>query len=190
VTASSPGHGPRLAPVSHLGSEERELLAKTPTCPDGSVRNIFLTLLHHPQLLKRFNAFAGTFMRFSSISPAEREAVVLRVATRTNCRYEIAQHVPIARDAGLDGDTILAILGQRTAAQLGERQELLMSVTDELLAEGTISDARWTALAEQYEPPALLELICLVGFYRMTADLLNVVGVELEDESLAEGRRS
>jgi hypothetical protein len=55
-------------------------------------------------------------------------------------------------------------------------------VTDELLDRGAISDGRWSDLAEQYEPPALLELVCLVGFYRMTADLLNVVGVELEDE--------
>ena len=27
-----------------------------------------------------------------------------------------------------------------------------------------------------------MELLCLVGFYRMVADFLNVAGVELEDD--------
>jgi 4-carboxymuconolactone decarboxylase len=171
-----------VRPVSGPSRAQRELLSKAPTRSDGSVRNIFLTLLHHPILLQRFNAFGGTFMRFGLLMPADREAVILRVAARTGCRYELAQHLPIARDAGLDDDAILAIVGQRATAKPEPRHELLMSVTDELLDRGAISDGRWSDLAEQYEPPALLELVCLVGFYRMTADLLNVVGVELEDE--------
>jgi 4-carboxymuconolactone decarboxylase len=174
--------GPRIDPVARPSSEQRELLSKVPARADGRTRNIFLTLLHHPLLLKRFNAFAGTFIRFGSLPADEREAIILRVATRTGCRYELAQHLPLARDTGLDDDTILAIVGEPMPVTLEGRHQLLMSVTDELLAEGGISDERWSALADQYETPALLELICLVGFYRLTADLLNVVGVELEEE--------
>src|SRR3954454_22601284 len=166
MSADAGSAAPRIPPVTVPDDVQREVKTKAPVGPDGSVRNIFSTLAHHPVLLRRFNAFAGTFMRFSAISPYERELVILRVAGRIGSRYEYAQHVPIARDAGLDDDRIRAVMLQPGAPALPDADRLLLAMTDELLATGSVTDATWDALARDRAPDALLELLFIAGFYR------------------------
>jgi 4-carboxymuconolactone decarboxylase len=172
----------RLAPVSAPNEEQEAALAKAPTLPDGTVRNIFLTLAHHPMLLKRFNAFAGTFIAFGKMPADEREVVILRVGMRAEAAYELGQHLPLARDAGLSDATIDAVLADPPGDALTAWERELVNFTDRLLDTGDVDDAAWTALAGRYDEAQLVELLCLVGFYRMVADFLNVAGVELEDD--------
>lgn len=170
----------RIAPLSDPDEAQREILAKAPARPDGTQRNIFLTFAHHPMLLRRFNAFAGTFMRFGLLSPYERELIVLRAAGRVGCRYEFAQHLAIARDAGLDDETIRAVLRQPGAPPLSSQDLLLASAADELIVDGDICDRTWAALSARFEPAALLELLFTIGLYRITGEILNTVGVQPE----------
>jgi len=176
-----PSVPPRIAPIVHPDEAQREALSKVPLRPDGEPRNIFLTFAHHPMLLKRFNAFAGTFMRFGLLSPYERELAILRVAGRLGSRYEFAQHLAIARDAGLDDSTIAAVLQQPGSAALTAADRLIACAADEMLA-GDITEETWTALAARYEQPALLELLFTIAFYRMIGDLLRTIRVEVEEE--------
>jgi 4-carboxymuconolactone decarboxylase len=176
----APSRKPRIAAVANPDSEQRELLEKAPTRDDGTVRNLFLTLARHPILLKRFNAFAGTFMRFGRLPPDERELVILRVAGRTGCAYEVVEHVPIARQEGLREDEIALALEQDGAGEPSPRQALLLGAADEMLSTGGLTDERWTALTALYDEAELLELVSLVGFYRMAADIMNIVRIEPE----------
>jgi alkylhydroperoxidase family enzyme len=187
MTNQSNRRSPRLPPVRTPDEAQREALAKAPTLPDGTVRNIFLTLAHHPMLLKRFNAFAGTFIRFGLVPADERELVILRVGARAEATYELGQHVPLARDAGLPDEIIDAALADPPGAALSGDQRLLIDFTDRLLDRGDVDDAAWSALAGRYDEAQLVELLCLVGFYRMVADFLNVAGVELEDDMEVRG---
>jgi 4-carboxymuconolactone decarboxylase len=182
MTTESNKRSPRLAPVSAPDEEQQAALAKAPTLPDGTVRNIFLTLAHHPLLLKRFNAFAGTFIRFGKVPADERELVILRVGKRADAAYELGQHLPIARGAGLSDATIDAVLADPPGDALTAWERELVNFTDRLLDTGDVDDAAWTALADRYDEAQQVELLCLVGFYRMVADFLNVAGVELEDD--------
>jgi 4-carboxymuconolactone decarboxylase len=177
----------RLAPVKEPNEEQEAALAKAPTLPDGTVRNIFLTLAHHPMLLKRFNAFAGTFIAFGKMPADEREVVILRVGMRAEAAYELGQHLPLARDAGLSEATIDAVLADPPGDALTVWERELVDFTDRLLDTGDVDDAAWTALAGRYDEAQLVELLCLVGFYRMVADFLNVAGVELEDDMEVRG---
>lgn len=172
---------PRIAPVSAPDAEQEEALAKVPLLPDGSRRNIFLTIAQHPVLLKRFNAFAGTFFAFSKLTAYDREVLILRVAGRIGSRYEYAQHLPIALEAGLGEERIAAIMEEPGAPPLPAPDQLLVEVVDEMVAAGGVSDRLWERLAERYEDDALLELLFTIGFYRMTGDVLNTVGVEVEE---------
>ena len=159
-------------PPAVVTDEAGQALAKTPTLPDGSQRNIFTTLAWHPLLLKRFNAFTGTFMR---------------VAATTRCRYELGQHLPIAAAAGVSEPTVTALLrvGDDRSG-LSEGDALLVDTTDAVLATGTVDDDLWSRLAQRFDEPQLIELLVLIGTYRMVADLLNVAGVQLEPDMKAE----
>lgn len=172
---------PRIRPVDQPTAEQAAVIAKAPTRSDGTTRNIFATLAWHPQLLTRFNAFAGVFFRFGRLSAYDRELLVLRVACRTRCGYELAQHVELAREAGLADSTMLAVLEQPEAPSLGRAERLLVDAVDRLCASGSLDDHLWDRLAERYDEAQMLEVISIVGFYRYAADLLNVVGIEPED---------
>jgi alkylhydroperoxidase family enzyme len=173
---------PRIPPVGQPDPAQQAMLAKAPVRPDGTVRNLFLTLAHHPMLLQRFNAFAGTFFRSGLIPAYDRELVVLRVAARIGSRYEYGQHLDLAREAGMTDDTIRAVMLQEGAPPLAAADALIVDATDELLAGGDLGDDTWSRLASRFPEPALLELLVTIGFYRMTGDLLQTVGVALEEE--------
>jgi AhpD family alkylhydroperoxidase len=184
-----PVHPNRIAPVAQPDEAQAKALAKTPVLPSGAVRNIFTTLAWQPVLLQRFNAMAGTFMLFSTLTAAERELIVLRVAATIRCRYELGQHLPLAREAGLDEDTIRTVLDVPAVTGLAPGEALLTELTDQVLARGTVDDATWTRLQARYGEPQLIELLALIGQYRMIGDLLNIAGVQLEEDMSAEVER-
>lgn len=169
---------PRIAPVTEPDEEQAALLGKTLLTPDGRPLNLFATLAHNPMLLKRFNALGGFFLRHGYLPPRERELVILRVAARTGSSYEHAQHVVLGRDAGLSDEEI------DRAAQPPEAWEgddrTLLRFTDEMLASDGAEVTTWDALRERFDDRQMLELSLLVGFYRMLAGFLVVVGVEVE----------
>jgi alkylhydroperoxidase family enzyme len=177
-----PAGPPRIAPVSDPDASQRAILDKAPVRSDGSTRNIFLTLAHSPLLLKRFNAFAGTFFISDLVSDYDRELLVLRVAARTGSRYEYAQHLSIAREAGLDDHTIAAAMLQPDAFTPSPADSFLLAVADRYLESGNLHDGEWAQLRARFSEAAALHVLFIIGFYRMTGEVLNTVGIAAEDD--------
>lgn len=175
-------HSVRIAPVDSPDAEQIAALAKAPTLPDGTQRNLFRTLAWHPVLLSRFNAMAGTFVRFSEISAYDREVVILRVAGSIRSRYELGQHLRIAREAGLTDEMIASIVSLDQASTFSGSERALVTFTDEMLENGNVSNETWASLSATYNEAALVELVMLVGQYRAVGEWLNVLGVELEGD--------
>lgn len=175
---------PRIAPVSEPDAEQSELLAKTLLTRTGRPLNLFATLAHNPRLLKRFNVLGGYFLRHGTLPGRERELVILRVAALTGSEYEHAQHRALGLDAGLSGDEI-----DRTRGALdswtGNDRTLLQFVAEMLATDGA-DVPTWDDLSARFSSEQMIELALLVGFYRMLAGFLVVVGVEVEEELRAE----
>ena len=70
-----------------------------PSRPKGL--NVLGLFAHHPDLARAYNTFNGHILFGSTITPRQRELLVLRVAARRGAAYEWAQHVVIAADAGI-----------------------------------------------------------------------------------------
>lgn len=170
----------RISQVEDTDPGVRETLAKTLADPEGQPLNIFLTLAQHPRLLKRFNILAGTFLAHGRLDPRERELVVLRTAWRTGCSYEWGQHVLIARDAGVAPEELERV-AQEPLEGWGDRERTLLQFADELLADVDVSDPTWDAAAAFLDEQQLIELVMLVGLYRMVSGFLNSVGVPREE---------
>ncbi|MWA02672.1 carboxymuconolactone decarboxylase family protein [Actinomadura sp. LD22] len=170
-------HGePRIPPVQNAEGELAETLAKTLADPNGRPLNIFLTMARHPRLLKRWNVLAGAFRAHGLLAPRERELVVLRTAWRTRARYEWGQHVLIAREAGVAEDEIAAAAVE-SLDRWPERERALLRFTDELLRDTDVSDEVWEPVARMLDQAELIELVMLVGLYRMAAGFLNTLRV-------------
>ena len=168
----------RIPPIATPAPEAAELLAKAPSL-EGRPLNIFGTLAHHPLLLRRYLALGSVFLTFNLLPPREREIVILRTAWRAGSVYEFGQHTRVGRGVGLSEEEI-ARAARPPLDGWAEPDAVLVRMVDELQAADIVSEPTWAALAKRWSEPELLELLALVGFYRMTAGLLNSAGVEAE----------
>ncbi|MEW6476165.1 MAG: carboxymuconolactone decarboxylase family protein [Actinomycetota bacterium] len=173
----------RLLPIDlsePVAPELAELLAKT-AIRDGEALNIFRTLAHQPKLLKRFNLLGGAFLAHGLLPAREREIVILRVGWNCGSVYEFGQHTLVGRDAGLTDDEIAALGSARALGGWSADDEALIALADEICADDCASDATFAALRRRWNDAELVELVALVGFYRMVSGFLNTLGVEPED---------
>jgi 4-carboxymuconolactone decarboxylase len=171
---------PRIPPVREPDDEQRELLAKTLHGPDGEPLNVFRTLAHRPQLLRRVNALGGYFMVDGALELRDRELAILRTAGHAHSAYEAGQHRWLGARAGLSREEIEAALDPGTRHVWSADDAALFGFVDELATRDTVSDAAWDALGARLDAHQRAELLVLVGFYRMLAGVLNGLGVELD----------
>jgi alkylhydroperoxidase family enzyme len=173
---------PRLSPITHPSTEVVELFDKAGVRgPDGSTLNIFGTLAHHPALLRRWLVFATHVMAKNSLSPRDRELLILRTGWRCRSQYEFSQHAVIALTCGLTADEV-----ERTKRDLdedgwGDHDAALLTAADELHDGARIGDVTWATLATRLDERQLLDVIFTVGNYHVVAFALNSCGVQLDD---------
>jgi alkylhydroperoxidase family enzyme len=149
----------------------------------GDTLGVFTTVAHHPKLLKRFLAF-GTSLTFDADLPArDRELLILRTAANCRAEYEWGQHVAVAREVGLTDQEISDVLTGAGAPGWNGFDAALIRLADELHDDACASDETWGTLAERYEPPLMIEALCVVGYYHLVSFFLNSAGVTPEPGS-------
>jgi alkylhydroperoxidase family enzyme len=116
----------------------------------------------------------------------QRELLVLRVAAVRQADYEWAQHVVLARDAGLDDDEIARIADGPDAPGWAPLDAAMLRAVDELVADATITDPTWDTLAGELDEQQLMDLIFTVGAYDVLAMAFRSFGVELDADLLRE----
>ena len=146
--------------------------------------NVLGTLAQHPTLMHAYHSFNGHILYTNSLDARQRELLVLRVAARRGAEYEWAQHVHIARDAGLTDDEIGRIAAGEQSADWSPLDGAMLRAVDELLADARITDGTWSDLARELDRHQLMDLVFTVGAYDLLAMAFRSFGVEL-DEDLA-----
>lgn len=167
---------PRIPPVTPGDEAGAELFEKVLNV-DGQILNAASTLAHHPRLLKRFTVFAGLFLTHSLLPERDRELITLRCAHRFGSEYYFGHHVLLASHV-LTPAEIARTVGS-TAEWSGFDRRLLDAI-DELATTADLSDTAWSDLSAHYDDPQMLDLVMLVGFYRMTCLYVNTIGIERE----------
>jgi AhpD family alkylhydroperoxidase len=138
--------------------------------------HIFSTLGRTRGLFRGWLHYSARLMPFGSLSRADAEMVILRVAHLRGCEYELDHHKRLGRRAGLsDADIERVFTGP--AAWDGGRRALLAAV-DELVETRDIGDAAWTELAKHRSDRELIEIVMLVGQYDSLATTLSVLRVQ------------
>lgn len=172
---------PRIPPVTDLDEldpEAREIVARAEI--DGRILNIFRTLVRHPKLLKRWMVFGNHILARSTLTPRDRELLILRTAHRCNSDYEWGQHVAIARRSGISDEEIEQVASGPDAPGWSTFDAALLRAADELIDDHRIGDATWTTLWGRYDDRQMMDAIFTVGQYAMLAGALNSFGVPLD----------
>jgi 4-carboxymuconolactone decarboxylase len=143
---------------------------------------LFRTVAWNEAVLERFRTIGAYLLNFGKLEPIEREILIQRTCARCGCEYEWGVHAAaFAKVVGLSEVQLAAtVSGEATDAAWSEREALLVRLADELHDTAAVSDELWAGLAANWDPPELIELLALAGFYHLVSFTANAARVEPE----------
>ena len=172
---------PRIAPLkdSEFTPEQIERLEKSRQ-KDGSVLNIFRTLVRAPDAFRAFSWWGGYVLSRNSLTARDREIAILRVGWLCKSGYEWTQHHRIGLASGLNGDEIerIKLGGGAEGWTLAERA--LIAAVDDLNRDHFVSSPSWANLTKHYSERQCMDLVFTVGQYTQVSMILNSFGVQLD----------
>ena len=175
----------RIPPVARLDDEQASLLARTLTGPDGRPLNLFATMVRWPELMRRVSALGGYFLTRGQLTDTQRELAILRTAALLGSEYELAQHRWIATRLGISADSVRAASEPDALPQsLAEAEVALMRLVGDLVELEQVTEPVWGTAVALLGEDATVEVVLLVGFYRMLAGFIRSVGVEVDAAAL------
>jgi len=143
--------------------------------------SIFRVLLRHPDAARAFSRHLGHLLFRGKLDVRLRELVIMRIGWLTGSCYEWTQHWRVARDLGVSDADLLGVRDWRAYEAFGPAERAVLAATDETVLDGAMSDDTWAACAEVLEDDGeLLELVFVIGLWRMVASLLENLRVPLE----------
>jgi len=144
--------------------------------PPGNRNNLYRTLARHRELLRTWGEFGRTMLH-GRLPARERELLVLRVAWISRCAFEWAYHEPLARRVGLTDAEIRRVPAGPADPGWTEGDAALLTAVEELERSSTLSDPTWAALSSRFDDAQLLEIVTVVGQYRLVAGITNAARI-------------
>ncbi|MHB8465810.1 MAG: carboxymuconolactone decarboxylase family protein [Acidimicrobiales bacterium] len=142
--------------------------------------NLLGTFARHPDLIRAYHTFNGHVLFASTLSPRQRELLVLRTAAIRGCEYEWKQHVILGADAGLLPAEIDRIAEGPAADGWSPLDQAMVRAVDELVGDARVGDETWAVLATELDEQQLMDLVFTVGAYDLLAMALRSFGVEID----------
>ena len=149
----------------------------------GTPPNLYRGLANHPAIVAAWTEFANTLRHGSRTPRALRELVILRGAQLSGSEYEWAQHLKMARKAGVREAQIAALADWRVSPEFGAKEKAALAVA-EAVTNGRVSDAVYEEARRHFDHHDYVELAVTAGFYAMVARTLDALGIELEPDFL------
>lgn len=174
--------GPRIPPLAESEWTDEQRKALEYAYRAGGFYNVVGTLSRHSEASRQIGAVSAHVLGPTSTLPArERELLILRTAWLCRAEYEWAQHVLIARKAGVeDADIRRCRQGPDDPAWDGFDAALIRAA-DELHADQRIGEATWATLASRYDTLQMMDVVFAVGQYTLIAMALNSFGTPLDE---------
>jgi 4-carboxymuconolactone decarboxylase len=144
--------------------------------------NVFRLLANAPQVFRGWTQMVDELFESTTFSQRMREVVILRVAHLQGSRYELSQHVAIARNAGLTDLQINAILDidHPAAAGFSDAERTALDVTTELCSTHQLRDDTFAAAQAVFGDEALTELLMIISCYYGLALVLNAADLDVD----------
>jgi len=165
-------------PTAALDPEARKLYDAM-AAKRGRIDGMYGAMFNHPALVEHV-ANLGTYLRFGATLPGEiRELAILLAARRLGVPYEWVKHVPPAEAAGLSAEVLEAIRQERELGAFSPLYPKVGQAVSIVLAEQSLPADLQAGLEKELGLKGVLELVILVGFYRMIAAFIRAFDVPL-----------
>lgn len=143
---------------------------------------LFRTLAVHDGLFARMRPLGAGLLGRPRLEPRDREILILRTCARSGAEYEWGVHArAFGKQVGLTDEQVAATATTPPGdAAWPEPDSHLIAAADALADTGTIPDELWAALAARLRDDQLIELIVVVGWYRLISGLVRALRLEPE----------
>ena len=176
VPLVQPGTRPELADIERAIALHR-----------GDISVLYQVLLNSAPVAAGWERLLTAVRNETTIPPALRELVILRVAVLNGATFEFEAHVPHARAAGIPDAKMEAVRRWSPAARDGgapggvafsDDEQLMLELTDAMTREIRVSDALMDRLRGRFDARGVVEAVATVAAYNMVSRLLVALGIE------------
>jgi 4-carboxymuconolactone decarboxylase len=159
----------------------------------GALINVFRVLLHAPDIAEPVIRLGSAQFAAGSISPVDRELLILACGALFEAPYEEAQHGPISRAVGITDEQRAAVAHHRWKAScFTTAQHVLLTFVARIAHQPTAPDPLASELRAHFDDRQVVEIVVLVGYYFLIARLSTVLRIPVDaphdDRMLRAGR--
>ena len=137
---------------------------------------------HNPAVAETYLASNGAIEAGGLLSAAEQQVVILTISGYNDCHYCTKAHAAAGKGAGLDDDTIRALV--EGGLPTDDRQRALARAAKRVLSKrGWLGDADLSALeTEGVARGELYEIITLIGIKTMSNYINHIAHTEVDPQ--------
>lgn len=143
--------------------------------------NIFRMVANCETTFRPFLRLGAALLGSRTFDAKLRELVILHVGKISGGRYEWSQHVPIAKAVGVTDAQLEALeAGDIRADCFCDLEHVVLQFAAEVAEQCRASDETFAAAAARLDAGQIIELIMIVGYYRMVAMLTETTDIEID----------
>ena len=146
----------------------------------GRISPLYQALLNSVPIAEGWEALLTAVRTKTSLRPALRELVILRVAVLNRASFEFDAHVPHARQAGLTQAKIDGVKTTPASPPYDDLEQLTLAYTDAMTHDIDVSDTLFDCLALRFDATAIVELTATIAAYNMVSRFLVALRIGLE----------
>ncbi|WP_404477594.1 carboxymuconolactone decarboxylase family protein [Novosphingobium sp. BL-52-GroH] len=168
---------PRIRPLPP--QEARGGAAKALASPVGDM-TIFRILAHAQTNIVPVMKLGGAILSDQQLDARSRELMLLALFALEGGRYEWAQHVEIALDAGITEQEITGIQRGDFQSGFSPRDQALLKFTETLISHPNVPGNIFSTVREFLDEREIIEAIIAIGYYMMLVRLTESVDLGAE----------
>lgn len=174
----------RVAPLPEPWSPEDEAGIRRWGHPDADYDPLLLTrcLQRHPRLAQRTRALGESLYVDGRLSARMRTLAILRICGLLGCDYEWGGQAafwgPLVGVSEEECDALA--VGPADDPCWTPAEQTLLAAVDELEATGRWSDQTWSGLGAGLDDEQRMELVVVIGWYRMISTLCTTLDLPVE----------
>jgi 4-carboxymuconolactone decarboxylase len=162
---------PRVTPIAPGTRSELSDLEARIKGARGRISPLYTVLLNSPELASGWEQLFTAIRQKTSVPPALRELVILRIAVLNGAEYEFEAHVPHALAAGMTQEAIDRLRNDDLAS-FQPLEKLVLHYTDAMTKDLIVPDALYAPLDKAFDAKTLVELTATIAGYNMVSRFL------------------
>jgi len=167
----------RVPPVIPGSSSELAPIEASIRAARGGIPLLYQVLLNSAPLAEGWEKMLSAVRNRSSLPPALREIVILRVAVLNRAPYEFEAHRPLALACGVSEAKLEALRLPQPGAAFGAVELAVLALTDAMTREVQVADALFEPLRAHFDERGLVELVATVAAYNMVSRFLEALRI-------------